>query len=235
MKKLRNNNILLERNAFLKECSSSSYGADMCFSTKFLQQLCEMYSIKLIKFVRLKLGLVKSLLNNPAVTNLHVVYLVRDPRSVMNSRWNREKTGWCWGVDCCSATQVCQDMEEDLNDALNLRKQHPGKIHIFRFEDIALDPQNKSKQLIENLGLEYSANIRNFVELHTSKNIPGYEETYRVSSTRVINWDAEMPKKKLKKVQIECKDTMKTFGYLLVNNTNKLTFKDVLANPVVIL
>ena len=56
--------------------------------------------------------------------SLKIVFLVRDPRGVMNSRSSMD---WCRQKTCSDAYTVCKDITADILAALQLKKKYPGK------------------------------------------------------------------------------------------------------------
>ena len=98
-----------------------------CTDAKFLQKVCPLFPVNLIKTVRLPLADAERLIRD---TGVKVIYLVRDPRGVMESRWTAK---WC--QDPCHSTQECNRCADELCQlyTANLRaeqklaKQYPER------------------------------------------------------------------------------------------------------------
>ena len=62
----------------------------------------------------------------PPSLNVHAVFLVRDPRGTMASRYKRK--GFCMNYwDCRSAEVLCNDLVEDHKEATKLAVLFPGR------------------------------------------------------------------------------------------------------------
>ena len=72
-------------NTQLRTTCSNSSGAtfDICKEPDFLQQACGRFPTLLSKVVRLRLASIKSLLNDPQLDGMKIIYLVRDPRGII--------------------------------------------------------------------------------------------------------------------------------------------------------
>ena len=91
---------MAKRNTRLwNSCSTVLPKETLCFLPKYLNSVCPLYPIKLIKTVRFRVAKVEALLNDPDM-NLKVILLVRDPRGVYNSRRSGQVTSWCKNAAC---------------------------------------------------------------------------------------------------------------------------------------
>lgn len=208
------NAIILESSSIMRFCRCPEYGRHLCYRQKYLEQLCQMFHITVMKFVRISVNLISTYLDRPSSRELHVIYLVRDPRAIMNSRWGNENKGWCSkSSDCNSVEVLCRDMEEDLSVILKLTTHYSDKVHIVRYEDIALDPGAATQKMLQSLGIDYHEDIRSYIDTHTRKNVDN-TKSYRQSETRVAGWVSEMQWDEVDSVQRACSDIMKKFGYI---------------------
>lgn len=56
---------------------------------------------------------------------MRVVYLVRDPRGTMSSRY---RANWCMkSSDCGSYVSLCADLIDDYAAALRLKRDYPSR------------------------------------------------------------------------------------------------------------
>ena len=200
-----------------KSCSKKDRN---CFSPDRVNSLCRKYSTVLIKFVRFKLSLGEALLAREDFPDLHIVLLTRDPRAVMGSRWNKRKTSWCTGRECLSAKIYCEDLHDDLLAARRLQSKYPDRVHIVRYENMALQPLNESKSLLQKLGVDFTEEIESYITAHTNKNIFSNVGTVRVSRERAEAWKTEVSWADINKIQNECKPYMATLGYTPVSRDN---------------
>lgn len=226
--RLRARNFILGRSHLYEHCLSPNFGKEVCFEEQYLNSLCHAFPTTLLKFVRLPLNLTSDLLSNPALPNLHVVYLPRDPRAVLNSRWDLTKSGWCTTTDCESSRVLCQDMEHDLSSAKRLQLKHPGRVHVLRYEDLALDPSEKTKELFQDLGLHYHPKVEEFIRNHTSIASTRVEDTYRLPRDIVMKWVQQLKWSAVETVQNDCKTIMDQLGYIPISKADNLTITDII-------
>lgn len=185
-----------------------------CFNASFLSQACEMFPIQLVKTVRLRLNLTQLFLNDERM-NVKVVFLVRDPRGTMSSRYS--SVSWCTdNPDCSSPEVLCSDLQGDLKVATALGKLYPDRFTMLKFEDMAVDPQQAIKKLMDFLGLEYSEETARFVQENTQQNVNSPWSIKRKSADRVSLWKKQLPLQEIHTIQNACESVLKTLEYELV-------------------
>ena len=117
---------------FWNTCSQSGRSLppnNLCFSQNGMKQICGLFPIRLIKVLRMRPAAVEKLLQDPELNStLKVIYLFRDPISIMNSR---HKLDWCNFEECSNVTRVCDATEVDRNGVYQLKKKYPGILHIL--------------------------------------------------------------------------------------------------------
>ncbi|KAA0192496.1 hypothetical protein HAZT_HAZT003984 [Hyalella azteca] len=180
--------------------------------------------------VRLKLELMKPFLEAPVSTNLQLIYLVRDPRAVINSR--RSTVKWCKprDLDCYSPAVLCADMEDDLHAYKTFKKLYPDRVHLVRYEDLMANVSNQVKILTEKMGLDFHPSMQRFVRTHTTKEINSPTTTWRRSKDRLLYWTRRLRASTLREIQLACGTTMEKFGYKLVENLSRVNISHVLTD-----
>ncbi|KAK7074722.1 Sulfotransferase [Halocaridina rubra] len=222
---------MFSRNAVLWEsCSSEDWGNALCYNDVFLEGACKLFPWTTMKLVRLRLKLLRPILEEKTF-NAHIIYLVRDPRGVINSRTDTVK--WCSSADCNDPSYLCQDMDDDLTVALQMRKDFPGRVYVLRYEDLALDPFPKTQDLLAFLGLDFDPKMEEFLRSHTTKNYDKPWSTSRESKTRVTHWVSKLPEDKVLSVQNSCTAVLNRFGYLPINSTKSVSVEHILG-PLVL-
>ena len=79
--------------------------------------------------------LVEELLRD-ADLSLKVIFLVRDPRGVMNSR---DSMDWCSDSSACGSVDVmCKDLFSDVRYANELNEKYPGRLLLVRYAHLLL-------------------------------------------------------------------------------------------------
>ena len=74
--------------------------------------------------------LVEELLQDADIS-LKVVFLVRDPRGIKNSR---NAMDWCSADSCSNVETMCKDLYNDYQDAVDLAKKFPNRIILIRYD-----------------------------------------------------------------------------------------------------
>ena len=98
--------------------------------TKKVASCKTLISTRLIKTVRLRMTLVEELLRD-ADLSLKVIFLVRDPRGVMNSR---DSMDWCSDSSACGSVDVmCKDLYSDVRYANELNEKYPNRLLLVRY------------------------------------------------------------------------------------------------------
>ena len=88
------------------------------------------------------------------LADLYLVLLVRDPRAIFSSRIH-SMTPWCSKVDACSnMAYYCDNLKQDLRMFSLLKEKHGNRVLKVRFEDLALDPVNGMREILQSFGLE---------------------------------------------------------------------------------
>ena len=146
-----------------------------CSSSQFLEQACRRFPTLIMKIVRLRLNLTDSLLEE--MPDLKVLYLVRDPRGVMNSRLG--SVDWCSrSVDCIEPQRLCNDVISDLDAFEVLKKRYPDRVALVKYETLAKEPQTSFESLFHFAGLSYLQRIRTLVDRHTSRDVDQVNLTF---------------------------------------------------------
>ncbi|XP_076068006.1 carbohydrate sulfotransferase 1-like isoform X2 [Oratosquilla oratoria] len=221
---------MISRNRLVwQTCHHDKWSDALCFNKKFLREACLLAPWSTMKVVRMRVKFFRSVLEEDL--DVRLLYLVRDPRGVFNSR--RSSVKWCKTPDCNDPSGICQDMHEDFHAALQLRKDFPGRVYILRYEDLALNPSNKTASLLDHLGFDFDPKMKSFLASHTTKNFDKPWSTTRESATRVTYWASKLPIGVVSDIQKVCKDAMAELGYRSVNSTNNITVDSVL-EPLVL-
>ncbi|KAL7646130.1 UNVERIFIED_CONTAM: hypothetical protein RMT77_003031 [Armadillidium vulgare] len=208
---------MFEKNKNLwNQCYSELDEKNYCYNKLFIEKTCKNQTLFVMKLVRLGVGLIEPILKSNS--NIHILFLVRDPRAVMNSR--RATVKWCIFNECKNTSLHCSHLEQDIKDLKKLQTLFPDRITLVRYEDLALSPLKTSKDIFKVIGLEFTLEVERFVEEHTKKNIDSPWSTVRKSSKHVLSWTKKIDNKTLVDVQNFCLKGMKTLGYKPVTSSN---------------
>lgn len=221
---VKKNPYLLQWNKYLwRHCSMVS--ADICLQPSFLRRVCQTSKNKLVKTNRFKFSFAEKLISQfESLSNLKIIYLVRDPRAVYNSRKN---LFWCANTSCTDMEYFCKEMEEDVQKFKQLSQNYPDLIIPIRFEELSLNPYNKTKELFSKLQQPMTRSIEFFLRLHVksyeSKTVNPYS-TRRNSQKVPLKWYYNLSSEDINQIQIKCKDIMHMLGYkpVDINNNEKV-------------
>lgn len=208
---------LLQWNKFL--WNVCRFRPDTCFDVDYISDVCVRSKYNIIKLVRLPVKHLETLWKQIEHLNVKIVYLVRDPRGVYNSRKNVD---WCKKDKVCrSISNICQEMRQDLNDYERLKALMGDNLMLVKYEDISLDPLNMSKELFGKLNLVYSPSVVRFLTSHTKSRRRGDSKklysTYRANSNfTAFHWTRKLGPKEITRIQSSCRDVLERLNYKLV-------------------
>jgi len=208
-------------------CKSFKPKEERCFSQDYLNIVCPLYPIRLIKTVRMRVQATEALLRNSS--NVKVIVLVRDPRAVFSSRWTGRVSAWCKQEHCADPKVSCQDLLNDIKASHELERKFPGKVRLIRYEDLSLTPKTTARQLLEFLNLPWHDAIGHYVDTHTNKDVKKKQDPYgtaRNSTAAVFAWKELLGFKNVSKIQDECKEPMGELGYSLVADEKQMSVQD---------
>lgn len=136
----------------------------LCQNAKFLSSICQIFPVRIIKTVRLSLSAAQALLEDYQL-NLKVIYLVRDPRGIYNSRLKQK---WCkQGQDCIDLEKMCTRMVDDFMAAKKIKDRYSDKIMVLRYEDLINEPLPFSVGLFKFLNISLTSEVSEFLKRNT--------------------------------------------------------------------
>uniref|UniRef100_T1JVN3 Sulfotransferase domain-containing protein n=1 Tax=Tetranychus urticae TaxID=32264 RepID=T1JVN3_TETUR len=187
-------------------------------SPQNLTKLCLPLKNRVIKTVRLPMSALQlGMLSMDPFIDFNVIYLVRDPRAMFNSR---TQFLWCSSdPECIEPKSICQQMREDINTYSRLVKLYPNKLSVIRHEDISMKPEETVQKLYKSLNLPFTDKLKVYLHSHTEN--ASESDKYSVikhSKTVVNQWVKQMTKDKIEEVQEYCQDVFKLLGYVNISD-----------------
>ena len=67
-----------------------------------------------------------------SLSDIKMIFLVRDPRAVFHSRWSDRIASWCRNPHCAEPETSCQDTIQDIMATRMMIEKFPGKYYIKR-------------------------------------------------------------------------------------------------------
>ena len=243
LKHVAENSFLLKKHnkRLWDSCSHFRHGETMCLMPEYLNQICPLHPIRLIKTVRLRVAKVEKLLQDPAM-DLRVVLLVRDPRGVYNSRGSGPVATWCKEEICADPTVGCRNLADDILAAENLAGRYPGKVTLMRYEDLSLNPEETSRHLLNFLDLPWTEAISEYIDTHTKEdllrdrliNVSKRREkimtahlTAKNSTATAFAWRQELGLTRTLEIQRKCRVPMRRLGYRLIHSQRELNKEEL--------
>ncbi|XP_068211347.1 carbohydrate sulfotransferase 1-like [Palaemon carinicauda] len=189
-----------------------------CYNADTLGRLCSLFPIHVMKVVRARLELLAPLLKDPKV---RLVWLVRDPRAVMNSRIS--SVTWCETRACKDPGYLCSDILVDFSTYLVLKEEYPLQVMLLRYEDLAKNPYEKSKEVLKFAGLTFHKRVKDYLDDHLTSDEDEPWSTRHDPKTRVGRWMKVMKFEDVIKTQYHCKSIMKSLGYRTFSSKEDMT------------
>ena len=202
----------------------------MCLFPEYLNKVCPLYPIKLMKTVRLDLRETETLIKDPSL-DLKILFLVRDPRGTYNSRSSTAISNWCNKDQCADPEVGCEQMMDNINAAFDLETRYPGTIKLVRYEDLSMYPQDVVADMMDFLDLPMIEELSKYIETHTGaeklktvrnkkthkvehkKNPYG---TSRNSTATAFAWRDKLTFDHIQEIQDACEAPMSKLGYRLL-------------------
>lgn len=204
---------------FQKHCNPRE---DLCYSSKFLSTYCQLFPFESMKLVRLRLNVAQELLADEKL-NVRLVLLVRDPRGTMQSRKHVYFTER--SPDSSDPGLLCADLVLDYKTAVKLQKKYPTTFRVIRYEDLATNPYEQTKELFTFLGRDFHPNVKKYIDDHTNFEIEGHFSTHRNSTKTAFHWRTKLTFEEVEEIQRTCSVAMEHWGYLpAMNATHQIEF-----------
>ena len=213
----------------------------MCLLPEYLNKVCPLYPIKLIKTVRLDLRDTETLIKDPSL-DLKILFLVRDPRGTYNSRSSTAISNWCNKDQCADPEVGCEQMMDNINAAFDLETRYPGTIKLVRYEDLSMYPHDVVADMMDFLDLPMIEELNNYIVTHTGAEklkIVRNKKTHKVehkknpygtsrnSTATAYAWRDKLSFDHIEQIQDACSAPMSKLGYRLLNNPEETKNKNL--------
>lgn len=200
-------------------CGNTKEQGVLCRSVPFREAFCHIFPRQNMKLVRARVTLAEAILDDPEL-NVNAILQVRDPRAVHLSR--KTLGGCSWSADCYSMQRYCKYLVDDYNNAKPLLEKYPKRFKVIRFEDLALNPFEMTKEMFDQFEIPFDERIQEFLEVHTKAKKGGIFSTFRDSKAVVSKWMQQLNMSEVTQVQSVCLEAMKLWGYNFVQDESQL-------------
>ena len=150
--------------------------------------------------------------------DLHIVYLVRDPRGTVTSRVNIKHTYRDTKNNVVlEAKYHCVKMMEDLKVYARLMNQYPGAILLVKYEDVSVKPYDEIKRIYDFFGMKVHKSVFDWMrENEKATTSGGSFSTARANSTASVDkWRRANTPIAQDLMTYYCKDVLKALDYEL--------------------
>ena len=199
---------------------------DMCLETSrtrlsecrsYITQSCLDSKVRSFKTIRLTMELVDDLFSlDPSIK---IMYLVRDPRGIVNSRSSINETSIQANSSIAKEAQaLCDRMSRDFEEYERLIEKYPGSIYFIRYEDIAESPLERAQDIysfVRSSGL--SESVEDFLRRNVNSHDDGKNfGTHRQNSKKTAyKWREKLSADRIESIKEHCKEIIEKLGYEL--------------------
>ncbi|XP_076878331.1 carbohydrate sulfotransferase 1 [Brachyhypopomus gauderio] len=191
-----------------------------------------------IKTVRIpEVGDLRALIEDPRL-NLKVIQLVRDPRGILSSRietfrdtyrlWRiwRATGRKPYNLDLSQLTTVCEDVLRSVGTGTSRPAWLRGRYMLVRYEDLARQPLQKTREIYEYLGLSMEKAVEEWIRNNTrgSNEVSAKQKygTVRDSAANAESWRLKLSHHIVDYTQTVCQQVLEELGYKAVNSPEDL-------------
>ncbi|GAB0099002.1 uncharacterized protein DMENIID0001_148200 [Sergentomyia squamirostris] len=190
------------------------------WTPSFQTSICRLFPMQSMKIVQLPLSIFGKLLDD---LNVRIVFLIRDPRGMLNSR---KPLKWCHDgfPHCSDPSTVCQDIVADYYAAELFRNKYPDRFRVVRYEDLCLNPYEMSMEILHFYGLpSMHSKVQEFLESHTKIDMGDAYSTHRNTKSTPYHWITDLSYEEIDAIQSVCTDAMALWGYQMATNVSILS------------
>ena len=167
-----------------------------------------------------------------------IIYLVRDPRSLVFSHM---KVGFAWATRKTNTLSpqpivrrysktICQQVEENVRIFQDRPRWMKHRSFMLRYEDLARNPVKILRRVYKMAGLHMQKSSLEWIQAHTGKGATNEKEeknhfsTNRNSEVVVDKWRIDMDPCIVNIIEESCHSLMRRLGYKPVNGSNKTQY-----------
>ena len=176
---------------------------------KDFEAVCKSTRVHSTKLHRLRMSTVEELILR--IPNIYIIYYVRDPRGIYKSRKGL--------YDVPPFAKLCEHMEEDHDVYDMLKAKYPEVFLQVKYEHLASDPQGKTKQIYNHIGLDIPQEVTSFLNEPPKNKKRGQKEgphsVHRSNSTYTASaWRDTLSETLLAEANTACKTVLDKLDYI---------------------
>ncbi|XP_078342280.1 carbohydrate sulfotransferase 1-like [Oculina patagonica] len=205
-----------------------------------MESVCSKYSKTVLKILTARIPnfRVDSLFPLCNSSDCGIIYLVRDPRSLIFSHM---KVGFAWGNQNTKdsspqpiirqySQHICQQIEQNVRIFENRPGWMKSRSHMLRYEDLARNPVEILRKAYKIAGLDMRKSSLEWIKAHTGEGTSSEKEeknhfsTKRNSKAVVDRWRVDMDPCIVNVIEESCNSVMRLLGYKPVDRSDKTQY-----------
>ncbi|KAK7474621.1 hypothetical protein BaRGS_00034150 [Batillaria attramentaria] len=188
----------------------------------YARRICASRPVNLVKTIRFRGSAAAEMMARH--DELKILYLIRDPRGTINSQ-RRVFRNFDRNQIQNFSKEYCQRFREDLVNLEPLFDKYPDRMKLLRYETLAENPMKVSEEMYKFLGLEFTADVRDFVFNITSagqRSKNAYGTSKPNSTEAAYAWRRGVTLFEAQTIDATCSDIYLKLGYLPVHSEQEL-------------
>ena len=181
----------------------------------WINQKCTNTSIQAAKLTKVALETLEQFITNNPHTK--VLYYIRDPRGILNSRCKSDKLSDLGNNNIVTdATLLCRLMHEDYLTWTRLKEQYPDSIEMFKYENFTAQPRQVAEKVYEFINSPLPEELATWLsESMNSKTATSsrYSTSRKNSTATASRWRKELSQKVIAGISSACQHVLFELGY----------------------
>ncbi|KAF2347276.1 Sulfotransferase domain [Trinorchestia longiramus] len=186
----------------------------LCNQPAFLSYMCHRSGILVLKIVALRLRHGLKILQDDPGLDVKILHLVRDPRGILASA---RRVPFHESSGLTNQNVLCPQLREDLATGDVLAVDFPERYFRLRYEDLALSPIVKMKEILKFIGEPLTARLLAGFREHTSafSDRTAHElfSTRKLTRTLPFLWRLRANFSLVTEIQNACEDVVLKLGF----------------------
>ena len=184
------------------QCRNKFYYDHVKACEYIFRESCHNSEVVVYKGLRLKMQEVREMLHTDP--DMKVVYMVRDPRSIVASR---EQAGFLYkgsnNDSVLEASYLCAKMMDDLRDFRALESGIHKNVKLVRYEDIMVNTETIIRGIYRSLNQDINPRIKQKFLMSND----------HFAKVQINKWRDRIPVEKHQPLTEACKDVLHELGY----------------------
>jgi len=183
-----------------------------------LTEGCLSANVTSLKTIRLSMQIAQNILQQDE--DIKLVYLVRDPRGIINSRSHTNIISTIAAAQIhIEAKLLCSRLRDDLQLFETIQQRYKNRVLLVRYEDLTTNPLQFA-DVISRFGRNaaLSEDVVKFVKEHISASTEDYSSfnTKRNNVTQLAyKWKTELSQSEISQINEQCVAVLKTLNYYI--------------------